>query len=449
MKNSLLISTLFSIALLFTNVFANASGGGKYYGLWWDAGSSLEYFVSYDPSTSTKTLVDTIPGIKLISGGASVFDAHQNRYVFIGGASSSTMAYNIIDASTGALLSQSPVVGRQVDNMVYSPNERKIYGVWWDASTATEYFVSIDPYTSTRTVLASIPEVQWIVSGNAAYDSRCDQYVFIGGTGGSATMAYIVIDAHTGATLSRSPVGGRGVDNMAYSTKDRTFVGVWWDASTTTEYFVSIDPYTSTRTILDTLADVKWIVGLYSAFNTDCNHYVFAGGPATNTSSMANYVMDATSGAVIFQSLRGGERIDNLEYGGKCHKKCVKRRICRRGHDSVEVVVEDTSSEEENSKAGDLAGAPVPSLTAPARQLEKPFILSGLSSGDIVLQTGGTLPDVFSFDLLDLSGKALFQMNDIRTRRIRINGAPLKKGIYLFRIRSGRTVAAAGKLAVK
>ncbi len=42
MKNSLLISTLFSTALLLTTVFANASGGGEYYGLWWDAGSSLE-----------------------------------------------------------------------------------------------------------------------------------------------------------------------------------------------------------------------------------------------------------------------------------------------------------------------------------------------------------------------------------------------------------------------
>ena len=186
----------------------------------------------------------------------------------------------------------------------------KYYGVFWDGSA--EHFGSFSPYTSTTTDLGLIPDVKWIASGNAAFDSDCDRYVFIGGPSTGA-MSYYVIDARTGDVLSTSP-RAENIIQIAYSSKDKTYYGLFWDGSA--ENFVSIDPFTSEMTVMDVIPDVKWVAALNYTFNPDCNQYMFIGG--ATTSAMSYYVIDARTGAVVSQSPLGG-KVDGIAYSPADH----------------------------------------------------------------------------------------------------------------------------------
>src|SRR6185295_14275983 len=193
--------------------------------------------------------------------------------------------------------------------MAVSAGTGKYYGLWWDG--AAEHFASVSPYTSIKTDLGVIPDVKLIAAGNAAFDSDCNRYVFVGGATTGA-MSYYVIDARTGDVLSTSPRTDN-VNNIAYSPKDKTYYGLWWDGST--EYFVSIDPFTSEKTVIKEIPGVKLIAAFNYAFNTDCNQYLFIGG-ATN-SAMSYYVIDASSGEVVSQNL--ASKVDNIAYSPVDH----------------------------------------------------------------------------------------------------------------------------------
>ncbi len=410
MKKSILITSLILNMLATATVNAQTS---VHYGLSWDASTSTEYFVRIDPATSTKTILNSIPGVKLIASGNYTYNSDCDQYVFVGGATAASLAYYVIDAHTGTVISTSPV-GDKIDEIAYSHQDRAFYGLWWDASASTEYFVSIDPATSTKTILDSIPEVKWISSFNSAFNPDCNQYVFIGGPT-TSSMAYYVIDAHTGAVVSQSPVDGQ-VDGLAYSHHDRIFYGLWWDASSSTEYFVTVDPATSAKTIVNDIPGVKWINAGNYAYDTDCDRYVFVGGPAT--SAMAYFVIAAsTGGTVISQSPVNG-KIDEIAYGG----------------------VSMDSPDPEIELNGVIS---IHSLGS----LQSAFAIHlNPSSNGITLEIKNGAHEKFSFILHDMFGRTVAKTDGIHTDQVQIKGTSLTRGVYFFQLRNDKGLVGSGQL---
>ena len=293
----------------------------------------------------------------------------------------------------------------------------KYYGLWWDASTSTEYFVRIDPATSTKTIMDSIPGVKLINAGNYAFDTDCDRYVFVGGPT-TSSMSYYVIDAHTGAVISKSPRGAN-INSIAYSHQDKAFYGLSWDGSA--EYLVSIDPYTSTQTALKSIPGVSLIVGGNYAFDADCNRYVFIGGPSSG--AMSYYVMNAHTGAVVSQNLQGG-KVDEIAYGG----------ISAAG--GIPVESSDPAIESDGSV----------SINSSNRSKESLVIHPNLFSNGVTLEIQNGNDQNFSFTLQDLFGKTVFNRTGIHTNKIRIEEKALTPSIYFYLLRNDRGLVGAGRL---
>lgn len=107
---------------------------GAVHGLWWsdsgkavvDSGSGglggllnppgTEYFVTLAPD-STLTMT-AIPGVKWITFNYT-FDPDSQRYIFVGMGGSGPNRYYVVDAVTGALVSQTAVT-EKIDNIAYA-----------------------------------------------------------------------------------------------------------------------------------------------------------------------------------------------------------------------------------------------------------------------------------------------------------------------------------------
>ena len=173
----------------------------KLLGLHWNSVQNLEYFVSVDFTTGAYNIIDTLPGVELISGSATVDDIN-NRYIFNGGDTNGHFYLYSVDASTGAILSQPafPVLADPLDNIIepeYGNATNKLYALHWDNSVSTEYLISIDPVTGSHAIINSIPGVAWIQGGFTTFDEFHKRYMFKGGDNSGNWYLYS-IDAVTG-----------------------------------------------------------------------------------------------------------------------------------------------------------------------------------------------------------------------------------------------------------
>ncbi|MCD6025163.1 MAG: hypothetical protein K0Q91_2079 [Fibrobacteria bacterium] len=443
---------------------------GTFYGLWWDGSS--EQFVSVNPYTSGMTVLKQIPGVKYTSPGV-LLDPDSSRYGFVGMEDGPQKYYYAIHAPTGDLVAKLPK-NDTINGMIYSPNDRKIYGLsWTDTGAVTldslgnprppssfagkEFFEAIDPFTSARTS-THLPKVVGYQANSSFLDTDSGRYGFTARERNGYNYHYVVNTA-TGEIVARAQAKFK-LDNPVYNAALGAVHGLVWmndsipgDSVTVirtrntwiydtipsgdtlmivrrkdstiavdtvrvpgpptavgTEYFVTVGRDSVVSKVA--IPGVKYIATFISAFDSDSGRYVFVGG--STGSDMKYYVVDAATGTVLSQTLRT-HNVNNLAYAP-------------------------------DHSTFDASYAPT-RVAAPAVQTRLTKVNS--FEGFITLEAAGSEGEILSFSILDVSGKTLLGRDGIRDGRARIETRGLKNGIHLYQIRSGSSVLGQGKVLIR
>lgn len=182
----------------------------KLYGLHWDNSKQTEFLVSIDPSTGGFSIIDSIPGVKLISTVSyTVFDEKNHLFMFKGCDLFGNWKLYAVDVLTGKVIS-SPnftTFSNPIDNVTelkFNNTTHQLYGLHWDDTKQTEYFVSIDSGTAKINIIDSIPGVKWIhiMPNFTVIDENKNQYIFRGATANFDTYLY-TIDIGTGKVVNK------------------------------------------------------------------------------------------------------------------------------------------------------------------------------------------------------------------------------------------------------
>jgi hypothetical protein len=434
---AILLSSL-GIATLAATGTVHAQTGGKYYGVWWDGSS--EHFVTVDPFSGNHNSLAVVPGVNWVDGSFRIFDPDSGLYAFVGGGTTSAMAYQIIDAGTGAVVRTFPR-NDNLKNPTYDPGTGMIYGSWWSDSSitvydsvhnisknvlkGTEFFTALDPRTGARTD-TPIPGALYVATSSQFLDTDSGRYV-VQMIDTANVQSYYVIDVNTGALIARMPLAIK-LDFPVYNPVLKAVHGLWWSDSTVrefdslgrpkpimptqikgTEYFLTIRPDSSITMV--ELPGVKWIANLNRALDTDSGRYVFTGREATGGTRY--YVIDVNTGAILS---------NNLQAGNVLHLVYAPFRSTSYSAVSVQ---------------------PTTSPMNPAG-----WNLRKTSSG-LVLTFANATGSPHAFDLLDLNGKTVLRREGIRSGSVTIETAGLKNGVHFFRLKNGNGLVATGKLRIE
>lgn len=417
--------------------------GGKFYGLFWDG--SAEHFISIDPASGQHTSMATIPGVKYVDMTFRVFDPDSSRFVFVGGGSTGSMSYHVIDAATGNVAGTSPR-NDNLKNPVYDPATGLVHGTWWWNDTAAqendslgfplptrprgvEYFASIDPRTGARTD-TPIPGLWAIGAASQFFDSDSGRYV-IWGKDTTNVDAYYVVDVATGSLTAKIPLEDR-LDFPVYNPVLKAVHGLWWSDSTVreydslgrpkpvmpnqihgTEYFVTIHLADSSVTMVP-LPGVKYISNFNRALDVDSQRYVFTGKAATGP--MRYYVVDVATGVLL----------SNAEAAGN-----IKHLVYAPLHSAAYPVAGPTSM---RGGAGNGASWKLRS-----------FPDSRVATLEFANPDGKPL----AFSMYDASGKVVMRREGVTGNSLRIETRELKPGVHFFRLGGPQGVVASGKLVLE
>jgi hypothetical protein len=296
MMKKLFKNTVFAITALCCNI----------------AYSQVEDLVSINPATGVHTIIDSIPNVKWVttSPNYTTFDHINNRYIFRGADAAMNWALYSIDVNTGNVISNPsfPVLADPADNIIglqFDNSTGSLYGLHWDASTQTEFLVSVNPTTGAHTLISSIPNVMWIsTSPNyITFDHINGRYIFRGADA-AMNWALYSIDVNTGNVISNPsfPVLADPADNiieLQFDNSTGSLYGLHWDASTLTEYLVSVNPTTGAHTLIGSIPNVMWISASphYTTFDHINGRYIFRGVDAAI--NWALYSIDVNTGNVI------------------------------------------------------------------------------------------------------------------------------------------------------
>ena len=138
----------------------------EYYGLWWDASTSIEYFVEYDPITNTKTNISSVPDVAWI-GGKVAINQDSGWYAFQGSESTGPQRHYVIDISTGNLISNT-IITENVNNIEYFTCSQ---------TSSTDVIISCNSYTwiDGNTYTSSNNSATFNIIGGSA--NGCDSIV--------------------------------------------------------------------------------------------------------------------------------------------------------------------------------------------------------------------------------------------------------------------------------
>lgn len=174
--------------------FDNATG--ILYGLHWSSSLSNAEFVTINPSTLAYIV---IKNINITSIGSDVtFDDLNHRYIILAGDSAGTQCLFSIDAATGNIISKPALSG--VSGIQFDNSSGNIYGLRWNNSLQTEYFVSVNITNGAITDINSIPLVAGIAMGYPTFDEVNKRYSFMG-IDNSSNKYLFTLDATNGQTV--------------------------------------------------------------------------------------------------------------------------------------------------------------------------------------------------------------------------------------------------------
>jgi len=160
-------------------------------------------FVRIDPISGGVTTVAAIPGAFGAEQGGSSFDAGSGRYFFYGFDLSFGSRLYSINAATGSVI-ESPTPNEPwISQLRFDPETGDLLGLSY--RSGIEELLRVNPTSGAVTSVGFIPEVQYVVSGEAVLDAATSRYIFVGSDG--VTQRLYSIDTRTGRVIARPAVG--------------------------------------------------------------------------------------------------------------------------------------------------------------------------------------------------------------------------------------------------
>lgn len=127
----------------------------------------------------------------------------------------------------------------------------------------TEYLVHVDVRSGEIERIANIPRVRYVQLESSSFDQGRGHFYLVAAD--SVNNRFVCsLDASTGNLLAQTPLPDRihQWDNwvgMTYSSKANTMVGLHWDATTETEYFIHFDGIDGSWEEVAVIPDVRWV----------------------------------------------------------------------------------------------------------------------------------------------------------------------------------------------
>lgn len=383
-----------NILNLFTLLVSNLSFG------------QVEYFARVNPATCNYTIIDSLSGVKWISGGSD-FDKINKKYIFHGQDINQNGYLYSVDAVNGSIISNPPWAN-YFSLMKFDNATGVLYGIHWlNTLAAGADFVSINPANFTYTVIHAVNITG--LTGNVTFDDISHKFIFIGNDS-IGNKCLFSIDVATGNIVSK-PILNSNVSGIQFDNSSGNLYGLQWDNSLQIEYFVTINITTGNTTIISSIPLVNTNYN-YSTFDEINKRYTFV-WTDSNTKNYL-YTINATNGLVIsnpsFPVFISPYNLLEFKYDNSSGYLYA----LHWGVDS-----EITGVTEINNKNSEIKIYP-----NPAQQF---FIVE--------------LPKEHNFNLLvyDVTGRA---MNEIKnaTGTIKVDCSNLSSGIYFVKAVNQRTV---------
>lgn len=276
------------------------------------ASSQVEFIVNVDPVTGSFIKIEDISELEWIqvAPNMTAMNETEGHYIFNGIDNTSTSRLYSIEVSTGqtAHFPPFPILSDPLDNVIQLQMDNKnniLYGLSWDDSEQTEYFVEIDPATGIITYISPIPDVNYIaiLPSYTTYNKWKSHYYFMGITFSGESKLFTIL-ATDGSIVSSIdfPVLTDPMDNVGelqYNNADSTIYALHWDSSSSTEYLGSVDINDGSFTPLFPLYDVQYITiaPKYTTFDELNGRYIFRGVDFSGVNRL--YSVDVYTGAVL------------------------------------------------------------------------------------------------------------------------------------------------------
>lgn len=290
-----------------------------------DVCAQTEYFGIIHPVGAEYIKLDSIPGIKWISNipEFSTFDSENKRYFFRGADQEFNVYFITLDAVTGEVLHQVPypLFNNQASNLVelrYCESDNKIYGLHWNADLAQEFLATLDETTGEVTVIAEIPDVEYVGIGLTAFDQVNNRYIFTG-IANDETRIY-TLDTSGNVLYSPLAPGGTGIGSYGYffNSEEELIYCMYWTDNGEARFLATIDNLDAEVTILMPLEGCEGVGFGQAAYCESTNAYTFAG--LTDDGELALFAADLNTETFFVadywlpESLSEGDNVIEFEY---------------------------------------------------------------------------------------------------------------------------------------
>ena len=250
----------------------------------------VEYFAKVNPATCSYTIIDSLSGVKWISGGSS-YNKINKEYIFNGqDVNHSNYLYGL-DATIGIIIS-NPSLGNYFSLMKFDNASGILYGLHWTTTLSSANFVSINPTNLNYTVIRHISITG--LSNNVTFDDANHRYIFTANDSIGNNCLFSV-DATTGNVISK-PLLSSSVSCIQFDNSSGNLYGLKWDNSLQTTTFVSINIANGNITTSHTIASVNSNYN-YSAFDEINKRYTFVWTNSSNINYL--YTINALNGNVV------------------------------------------------------------------------------------------------------------------------------------------------------
>ncbi len=253
----------------------------------------VEYFVQVNPINCTYTIIDSIPGVRWITGDNYTFDKTNKRFVFHGEDVNHDGNLYTIDAVSGEIL-YNPQWVDGFSLMEFDNATGILYGIYADTTFAVggASFVSVNQTNLSYSIISHF-NIKGLTS-DATFDDLNHRYIFPA-IDSLNNKRLFCLDAVTGNVIS-NPLLSDNVGGIKFDNSSGNLYGLEWDNGSLTEYFVSINIATGNTTIISSIPSVNPNYN-YSTFDEINKRYTFVWTNSSNSNYL--YTINATNGLVI------------------------------------------------------------------------------------------------------------------------------------------------------
>jgi hypothetical protein len=245
--------------------------------------------------------VDTLAEVSAVVLGSSTFDHTNRRFLFWGKDTSNANKLFNVDAPNGSLNSIASIADIPIE-FQYDLQQAKLYGLKWDASTSTEYFVTIDIATGQDTIIASIPGVKAIVAAASTFNSNNGTYIFIGLNQNNEQRLY-QINASNGS-VKASPLLSDRVIELEYDLTDNKLYGLYRESNQRALQLVEVDTQNASIQLVDSFPTISQrfdgVALGTSVYDQSTGTYIFRGVVGGNDSL---FIYETQTGRIVTSEL--------------------------------------------------------------------------------------------------------------------------------------------------